>query len=126
MDRPSRLRCDEPAAEGLLNTIRRKGRTIVIVREGSEERRLLERFNANANVGGEKLTHIILLSDARKVEALEEFLHGTQFKLGIIQREGLVYAETHVKRFMIRHAKLLRISSKDLDILWRMLGIERP
>jgi len=126
MARPGRLRCDELAAEGLLNAIRGKGRTIVIAREGSEERRLLEWFNANANVGGENLTHIILLADARKVEALEEFLHGTQFKLGIVQREGLVYAETHVKKFMIRHAKLLRIASKDVGILWRMLGIERP
>ena len=36
------------------------------------------------------------------------------FKLGIVQREGLVYAETHVKKFMIWHAELLRISAKTL------------
>lgn len=126
MAQPTRLRCDEPATTELLDAIQRKGRTIVIAREGSEERRLLEWFNANANVGGETLRHIILLPDARKVEAEEEFLHGTQFAMGIVEREGLVFAETHVKRFMIRHARLLGISAKDVDILWRMLGVERP
>ncbi len=87
---------------------------------------MLDACKANANVGGEKLTHIILLPDARKIEALEECLHGTQFRLGIVPRDGIPYAETHVKRFMIRHATMLGISSRDVEILHRMLGDELP
>jgi hypothetical protein len=50
------------------------------------------------------------------------FLHGTQLKQGIIERLGIKGAESHVKDFMIRHAKLLGISSKDVDVLKDMLG----
>ncbi len=45
-----------------------------------------------------------------KAAILEEFLHGTQEKLGIAEklgRYGLGSAETHVKDFMIRHKKCL-------------------
>ncbi|WP_252495516.1 hypothetical protein, partial [Escherichia coli] len=51
---------------------------------------------------------------------LEEFLHGTQEKLGIAEklgRYGLGSAETHVKDFMIRHKKMLGLSDEDVAIL---------
>lgn len=94
----------------------------MIATNGSEEARLLECFQANANVGGEKLDHIILQQDARKIEALEEFLHGTQWRIGILTRRTVVEAEVHVKRFMVRHCKLLGISEEDAEIITAMLG----
>ena len=79
-------------------------------------------FNANANVGGETMTHILLRQDATKIEVLEEFLHGTQLKAGIIGRLGLEGAEVQVKQFMINHAQLLGISSEDVQVLKQLLG----
>jgi hypothetical protein len=79
-------------------------------------------MSANANAGGPRLTHLILRLDARKVEVLEEFLHGTQYRTGLIERETLVDAEIHVKRFMIRHSKLLGISPEDVCVIEQMLG----
>ncbi len=48
---------------------------------------------------------------------LEEFLHGTQSRLGIVDKLGRDDAETHVKDFMIRHRKLLGLSDEDVEIL---------
>lgn len=110
------------ADPALLDAIRRHGRTVVFANEGSEEFRLLRYFNANANVGGPGLRHLILLPDARKIEALEEFLHGTQYRIGFVSREGVLAAEIHVKRFMIRHARLLGLARPDIDALEQMLG----
>lgn len=45
-------------------------------------------------------THILLRKSPSKAAVLEEFLHGTQSKLGITDRlgtSGLGSAETHVK-----------------------------
>ncbi len=42
-----------------------------------------------------------------RVLAIGEFLHGTQDRLGIINRLGVQGAENHVTEFMIRHSKLL-------------------
>ena len=81
----------------------------------------MQRVDANANAGGPNLTHLIFLPDARKVEALEEFLHGTQHKIGLIQRDGVPAAEIHVKRFMIRHARLLGLDFNDVAVLRQML-----
>nr|WP_301335481.1 hypothetical protein [Methylobacterium fujisawaense] len=58
--------------------------------------------------------------NASKAAALEEFLHGTQARLGIVDRigdSGLGSAETHVKDFMIRHQKMLGLGKDDVDIL---------
>ncbi len=116
------MRGIELASAELLEAARRKGRTIVIAKEGSEELRFLRYFGANANAGGERLTHIILLEDPRKIEVLEEFLHGTQMRIGIVDREGVLYAEIHVKRFMLRHRRLLGISEADAQVVRAMLG----
>lgn len=48
---------------------------------------------------------------------LEEFLHGTQAGLGIIERRGIGFAEIHVKRFMIRQPIRLHLHSGDLQAL---------
>ncbi|EOO0229202.1 hypothetical protein BOZ38_RS24850, partial [Escherichia coli] len=63
---------------------------------------------------------IIVRSNPSKAAILEEFLHGTQEKLGIAEklgRYGLGSAETHVKDFMIRHKKMLGLSDEDVAIL---------
>ena len=121
----SGARTNELASEALLNSVRAR-RTVVIATEGSEELRLLEYFRANANVGGENLTHIILRPDARRVEVLEEFLHGTQFRLGQVQRLGVEPAEVALRQWMIRHRRMLGITEEDARILAEMSGIVFP
>src|SRR5207302_6678275 len=66
----------ELATGDFLEAIRRKGRHITFASPGSEELRYLDWMKANANVGGGRLTLILLREDARKIEVLEEFLHG--------------------------------------------------
>jgi hypothetical protein len=97
--------------------MRSKGRDIQIAGEGTEELRLLDAMSANANVGGELLVHILLREEPRVIEVWEEFLHGTQKKCGIIERLGIREAEIHVKRFMIRHRRLIGIWDGDIRIL---------
>ena len=109
----------ELASADLLQAIRRKGRTIVFAVEGSDERRNLQVCEANAlYLGGEGYNHIILREDARKLEALEEFLHGSQQKAKVLQRlEHPWDVEIHVGRFMVRHARLLGLSPEDVDVV---------
>lgn len=116
------VRTTELASDGLLDAVRAKGRTIKIAQEGSEELRYLDFMRANANVGGDDLTHILLPRNPTKVEVLEEFLHGTQKRLGIVERLGIDGAERHVKDFMIRHQRLAGIADEDVRILVIMLG----
>lgn len=99
-----------------------KGRTISYALPGSEELRYLDYMPANANVGGPKMTDILLRQDPTKVELLEEFLHGTQYRIGVIDRLGVQGAEIHVKEFMLRHLRLLGIPPEDAKILQQMLG----
>lgn len=42
-----------------------------------------------ANVGGENLIHILVRENPSKAALLEEFLHGTQAKTGVIERFSL-------------------------------------
>ncbi len=118
----SGMRTGEPASENLLRAVEGKGRTINYALPGSEELRYLDYMRANANVGGPKMTDILLRPDPTKVEVLEEFLHGTQYRLGVIDRLGVEGAEIHVKEFMLRHQSLLGISPEDAKILQQMLG----
>ena len=69
------------------------------------------------------MTDILLRQNPTKVEVLEEFLHGTQNRLGIVDKLGVRGAEIHVKEFMLRHQRLLGISAEDAKILEQMLGI---
>lgn len=81
---------------------------------------MLDYFGAEASVGGENMTSILLRENPSKAAALEEFLHGTQYRLGITDRlgsNGLGSAETHVKDFMIRHQELLGLGDEDVRIL---------
>ena len=44
---------------------------------GSEELRYPDYMDAEANVGGSDMTHILVREDPGKAALLEEFLHGT-------------------------------------------------
>ena len=117
MFQPGLTRGDTIASENLLQSIRNKGKTIVIAFPGSDEARLLDYFGANANVNTNDINHIIVKPDVLKIEILEEFLHGTQQKLGLIDQLGNYGSEIHVKDFMIRHQKMLGLSNNDIDAL---------
>lgn len=57
--------------------------------------------------------------NAAKIQALEEFLHSTQNKLGFFERDQIPrpIAEVHVNDFMIRHARLLGLNDNDVQVL---------
>lgn len=119
---PDPPRGETLAPPALLEKMRTRGRTIVIAEDDSEELGLLRSMNANANVGGADLTHIILRADARLIEAWEGYLHGVQQSCGVIEALGYDAAEVHVKRFMIRRRIALGLAEKNVAVLRRMLG----
>lgn len=109
----------EPASPELISAVSKK-RDVVIAQPESEELRMLDYFGAEASVGGVNNTHILLRENPSKAALLEEFLHGTQTRLGITERlgtSGFGSAETHVKDFMIRHRRILGIGQEDVSIL---------
>ena len=119
MRSPSELMGVEPASPELLAAVGRR-RSVVIAHPGTEEARFLDYFGAEASAGGVNNSSIVLRPNPSKAAVLEEFLHGTQARLGIIDRlgrTGLGSAETHVKDFMIRHQRLLGLGSEDVRIL---------
>lgn len=119
MRSPDDLMGVEPASPELLSAVSKK-RDVVVAQPGSEELRMLDYFGAEASVGAANNTHILLRQNPSKAALLEEFLHGTQSKLGITDRlgtSGMGSAETHVKDFMIRHQKMLELSDEDVQIL---------
>jgi hypothetical protein len=81
-------------------------------------------MQAAANCGGEEYRHILLRPKPRKIEVIEEFLHGTQFSIGLTGGLDTRELEIHVKHFMIRHRRLLALSEADVEILRQMLGGE--
>jgi hypothetical protein len=110
-----------PAATTRIRITKERHRSVIIAEPGSEEMRMLDHFGANASVSGEEYTNIIFREAPRTVEVLEEFLHGTQYAMGLIDRQGITYAEIHVKRFMLRHKQWLKISDADALILRAMV-----
>jgi hypothetical protein len=119
MRSPSELMGVEPASSELLTSVGSK-RSLVIAAPGSDELRMLDYFGAEASVGGANNSSILLRQNPSKAAVLEEFLHGTQSRLGIVDRlgnSGLGSAETHVKDFMIRHKSMLGLSNEDVQIL---------
>jgi len=103
------------ASEALLNLMRAHGRTIVIATEGSAELRYLESNGLEGSAGGENNSHIILRPGASRATAMEEFLHGTQSRLGVVMQRGVGGynpAEDALMDFMQRHAKLLGLQPR--------------
>lgn len=104
----------------LLDAMRTKGRIVDIAQPGSKQAKALQATSAEASytytIEGE---HIITLPpDAPKIAALEEYLHGTQKKLGILDLiEHPTMAEFEVKDFMIRHSRMLGLDENDIKVL---------
>ncbi|WP_313674468.1 SpvB/TcaC N-terminal domain-containing protein [Mycolicibacterium sp.] len=107
----------ETASQELIEEISKR-RDVTWAEPGSEEMRYLDAIGAEASAGGDKF--ILLRRNPSKAAALEEFLHGTQSRLGIIDRLGRAGAETHVKDFMIRHKKLLGLGGEDVSRLQKL------
>jgi hypothetical protein len=107
----------EPASQELVNAVAKK-RAVTWATEGSDAKRFLDLRGAEAAAFGAE--DIILRPNPSKAAVLEEFLHGTQQKLGVVDRlgtSGMGSAETHVKDFMIRHQNMLGIGQEDATIL---------
>lgn len=66
----------------------------------------------------------MLKEGSPKIAALEEFLHGTQKRIGLLDKEGFEIAEIRVKDFMVRHAHLLGLSENDKRVLNRLKEVE--
>jgi hypothetical protein len=115
------MRGTEPATPELLKMVESKGRTIVFARPGSEELRFLDTLRVNADAGGEDNCHVIVREDVRKIEVLEEFLHGTQRRIGMIDSLDTAVPERHVKQSMVRHRRLLGITEADAAVLEAMI-----
>ncbi len=111
----------ERASPELIEAVSAK-RTVRFATAGSDELRYLDHMNAEANVGGADLTHVLLRENPSKSAVLEEFLHGTQARLGIVDRLGPAGAEAHVKDFMIRHSQMLGLGEEDVSVLQELLG----
>lgn len=112
------LRGVEPASPELLARMSKHGRTVDIAAEGSDDMRFLDMCGAEASAGGPGSRSILLRPDPSKAAALEEFLHGTQARLGIFSGTAdRAFAEFHVKDFMVRHKRLLGLGDADVDIL---------
>src|SRR5438105_13766562 len=92
---PELARGIELAPGSLLERIRSKRRVIAFALPDSAELRYLDIMRANANCGGAELRHIILRSEPRKIEAIEEFLHGTHVRNGLERRPDLHELQAH-------------------------------
>lgn len=107
-----------PITEDLVNAMRNKGRKIDIAVKGSDDYRYLKSIGAEGSINTGVPNHIFIREDASKSTLLEEFLHGTQARLGIVDRLTPQGAEIHVKDFMIRHSSMLGLDNPlDLQLL---------
>ena len=120
MFQPDLTRGDTLASEELVDSMRQHGKEITVAKPGFDDERMLNYFGANASVNTENMDNILVRPDVRKIELLEEFLHGTQSKLDIIEKRGHHSAEIHVKDFMIRHKDMLGLSDKDIEALIKL------
>lgn len=62
---------------------------------------------------------IVLPANPRKIQAIEEFLHSTQCKIGLLDDPEIPrqVAEVHVKDFMLRHSKMLGLTENDVQVM---------
>ncbi|NJL52737.1 MAG: RHS repeat protein [Hydrococcus sp. SU_1_0] len=119
MLQPNLTRGDTLASDDFMSAIDQR-RELQIAVPGSDDLRYLDAIGANASINTSNPNHILLRPDARKIEVLEEFLHGTQIRNGIVDKLGENGAEIHVKDFMIRHKKLLGLSEGDVQALQKL------
>jgi len=105
--------------------MRGKGWTVHVAKKGTDEYRYLVNNNIDASFNTGVPKHILIKEGAPKSALLEEYLHGTQTELGLLEKYGSKEAlEVHVKDFMLRHAKMLGLDNPhDLNLL-KQLKIE--
>ena len=69
--------------------------------------------------------HITWGADVLKLEALEEFLHGTMVRLGkdlgSIDPKEILKVERYVKGFLVRHQRMLGLSDADVVVIGETL-----
>lgn len=80
----------ERATQELIEAVGRR-RTVVIAESGSDEEQYLEASGAEVNCGDLDNQHILRRPNPSKAALLEEFLHGTQSKLGLIASTADLY-----------------------------------
>ncbi len=68
-------------------------------------------------MSGEDNFHILLKENPSKISILEEFLHGSQKTLGILDSMHTAIAEVRVTDFMLRHQTLLGLTDNDCVVL---------
>lgn len=68
-------------------------------------------------MSGEDNFHILLKENPSKISILEEFLHGSQKTLGILDSMHPAIAEVRVTDFMLRHQTLLGLTDNDCVVL---------
>lgn len=108
--------------EDLIAAIESKERTVTIAEPGTEHWTGLEVARANAKVIYPDCADIIVRKGAPRMSLLEEFLHGTQQRIGLLEKwesENIPrqIPEIHVKDFMLRHARMLGLDENDQMIL---------
>lgn len=108
-----------PANPSWLERLKTRGYLIL---QGAEVTDYLNARGANAATFGCK--EILLRDDPRAVEVLEEFLHNVQVKLGMLERYSRTALERHVKEFMLRHQRLLKLGEADVQWLQEWLKKE--
>lgn len=109
----------EPISSDLVHAMEQKGRRIHLAEPGSEEWLNLEKGGCSAKVVYPFCNEIFAKQGGPRVSLIEEFLHGTQQKLGILDDPFLPnqFPEIHVKDFMLRHARMLGLKENDVILL---------
>lgn len=111
-----------PVDQKLIDTMKSKGWQIEIVRPGTDDYRYFTKYNIDASINTGVPKHILIKEGAPKSALLEEYLHGTQLKLGLLEKYGSREAlEVHIKDFMIKHSKILGLDNPhDIKLLQQL------
>ena len=101
------------AAGDLLQSVEQK-RTVRFAQPGSDDERMLDFIGAAGSFAVDLDGMSILLRlEPAMITVIEEFLHGTQYQLGLFEAMNREECEVHVKSFMLRHPVRLRLSRND-------------
>lgn len=109
----------QAASEDLLKAINDKG---IPIRFATSKQELGHLSSVNASAVYRILEdghEIVLPANPRKIQAIEEFLHSTQRKIGLLDDPEVPrqIAEVHVKDFMLRHSKMLGLTDNDVQVM---------